>query len=427
MDYPIVLVPGMLASMGDDIIPGTGDFDFGLAKSVYKPLLNNLKSMGYKLDKNLFIAFYDWRKENQDSAKRYLVPTIEKAKKESGKEKVNLVSHSMGGLVARSYVQGDQYKNDVDKLIMFGTPNAGSASAYFFWEGGQIPSERSNGNVLNKLLWKGFVWYLKKINHKNDDLISLRRMFPSVKQLLPSNEYGGYLYTNKVSNLYDFIPIKEMKIQNDFLNKLNSNSRIMHSRGVKVYLIVGEGYETEQYYYVGGRKNALEWVDGKPEDIVNTLKGDGVVTCESCTAVHGDVSYIKENHSGILKKSKNELLKILNRKAKFSRRPKKVEKSDDLYMILVKGAEDIYIHKGDKKASIRNNVANNDDRLYIRRINRNSFWVSVDPKYYKNSNVEIIPFRRARCSILIMKSQEDKDVVQSFETNTRNIYRFKIE
>lgn len=40
--------------------------------------------------------------------------------------KVDLVTHSMGGLVARWYIQQSNYENDVRKLIMLGTPNHGA-------------------------------------------------------------------------------------------------------------------------------------------------------------------------------------------------------------------------------------------------------------------------------------------------------------
>lgn len=47
-------------------------------------------------------------------------------------QKIDVVTHSMGGLVARSYVQnisGYGYKNDVDHLVMIGSPNYGAGSA----------------------------------------------------------------------------------------------------------------------------------------------------------------------------------------------------------------------------------------------------------------------------------------------------------
>ena len=40
--------------------------------------------------------------------------------------RVDVVAHSMGGLVARAYVEGPDYAGGVDRLVMVGTPNAGS-------------------------------------------------------------------------------------------------------------------------------------------------------------------------------------------------------------------------------------------------------------------------------------------------------------
>jgi pimeloyl-ACP methyl ester carboxylesterase len=40
--------------------------------------------------------------------------------------RVDVIAHSMGGLVARAYVEGPDYAGGVDRLILVGTPNAGS-------------------------------------------------------------------------------------------------------------------------------------------------------------------------------------------------------------------------------------------------------------------------------------------------------------
>ncbi|HEX4794368.1 MAG TPA: hypothetical protein VH370_11280 [Humisphaera sp.] len=41
--------------------------------------------------------------------------------------RVQIIAHSMGGLVARDYLEGASYVGGVDRLIMVGTPNAGSS------------------------------------------------------------------------------------------------------------------------------------------------------------------------------------------------------------------------------------------------------------------------------------------------------------
>ena len=45
--------------------------------------------------------------------------------------RLDLVGHSMGGLIARAYVEEDQYVGGVERLIMVGSPNQGSDWARF--------------------------------------------------------------------------------------------------------------------------------------------------------------------------------------------------------------------------------------------------------------------------------------------------------
>ena len=61
MDNPLIFIPGLFGSMGDDVIRGTGGFSFGLASKIYVPFIKTLLSMGYIENQSLFIAFYDWK------------------------------------------------------------------------------------------------------------------------------------------------------------------------------------------------------------------------------------------------------------------------------------------------------------------------------------------------------------------------------
>lgn len=64
------------------------------------------------------------KSENIDTYAIKLKTLIDKLKYETGQPRVVIVAHSMGGLVARRYVQ--LFGNEsVDKLIMIGTPNGG--------------------------------------------------------------------------------------------------------------------------------------------------------------------------------------------------------------------------------------------------------------------------------------------------------------
>ncbi|MBN2454661.1 alpha/beta fold hydrolase [Candidatus Woesearchaeota archaeon] len=64
------------------------------------------------------------KSENIDTYAVRLKDIVDRVKYMTGKPKVNIIAHSMGGLVSRRYIQvfGSE---DVEKLIMIGTPNKG--------------------------------------------------------------------------------------------------------------------------------------------------------------------------------------------------------------------------------------------------------------------------------------------------------------
>ena len=95
---PVILIPGILGSKNLNVLlldKEEGEWSF--TSHHYDSLIAALKAAGFEEGKTLFIGHYDWRQPNEDSAKEYLKPLIEKAKQESGSSKVNLITHSMGG------------------------------------------------------------------------------------------------------------------------------------------------------------------------------------------------------------------------------------------------------------------------------------------------------------------------------------------
>ena len=140
IERPVVIVPGMLASfdkklMYQDIEDNKWGFVWG--GNYYKELIDELKDKGYEEGKTLFIAYYDWRKPVDETYKKYLMPKIDEARAKSGKRQVDIIAHSMGGLLSRAYIQSGNYQDDVLRLIMLGTPNKGASGAYVAWEGGE--------------------------------------------------------------------------------------------------------------------------------------------------------------------------------------------------------------------------------------------------------------------------------------------------
>ena len=341
---PIVFVHGIFGAMGEGILKGSGELHFGIAEDVYRPIINILESFGYKEGRDLFISYYDWTKKCEDSTKNYLIPTIKKAKQISRSKKVNIIAHSMGGIVARSYAQSESYKNDIDKLIMIGTPNAGAANAYFFWSGGDYVSRDPYKNTLYTLIKSTYIWYMRFKYKKDIDMEFIREKIPSIEELLPSYEYGNYLLSE---NEKQEIDIETMSIQNKTLHNLNVKQDILRARNIKTYLLVGKGIETtDKITIIKGDKEDKKWVDGKPVGIIKTSSGDGTVKCDSVDAVDGKVMYIDSDHGEILSNCKRELAYILNvRRAMFISK----ENNFDIIYILICKDVDVTFSQEEKK------------------------------------------------------------------------------
>ena len=96
--------------------------------SQYQRLINDLESCGFReADNTLFVAAYDWRKDNASSAET-LAGHIEKAVEFHGTTSdIFLIGHSMGGLVSRYYLESGDFSartgfKHVRQLITLGTP-----------------------------------------------------------------------------------------------------------------------------------------------------------------------------------------------------------------------------------------------------------------------------------------------------------------
>jgi pimeloyl-ACP methyl ester carboxylesterase len=85
----------------------------------------------------------------QDNVER-LKEAIESAKAATGRSKVIIIAHSMGGLVSRAYIEGPDYQNDVSELFTFGSPHLGTPLAVFNFfgaVGGPAVSQMTPGGM----------------------------------------------------------------------------------------------------------------------------------------------------------------------------------------------------------------------------------------------------------------------------------------
>ena len=267
-------------SIGADII--TGDIIRDLNDTDYfTSLFNSLISEDYAEDSDLFENPYDWRTDIEVSALK-LKEKINEIKAQRGVEKVDLVAHSMGGLLVKKYLK-DFGGDSVEKFIDIGTPHRGSPGAY-------------------KILMYGDNLGVRKffglININANSIKEISQNMPSVYQLLPSQSYfddAEYYVadmTNGTSRL-DFSSTKNYLKAQGRNSTLVDRAQVFHEEidnlnpgdyGVETYNIVGCGTPTIGQFYI---------LEGGEHPIYNIkmINGDGTVPLKSAEALTASTTY----------------------------------------------------------------------------------------------------------------------------------------
>ncbi|WP_129596150.1 esterase/lipase family protein [Anaerophilus nitritogenes] len=425
---PIVFVPGLYGSMGEDIIPGTGEWGFGMAASIYEPFIQILMDMGYEKDKDLFTCFYDWRKDCAFCAQEYLQKTIDQAKTQTKSKKVNLICHSMGGLVARAYVQGQDYGYDVEQLIFIGTPNGGAANAYYFWAGGKLPYEKNIKSSIFSTLLEGYLWILEK-KYKNENTMEvIYKHLQGVKDLLPSKTYGDYLYYIDHNQNMKYIPYEKMNHHNNFLDELNEKKHILKNRKIKVTLIGGKSIDTNQKLQVDRRYKSEEekWKDGKVVSSSQSKEGDGTVLLNSLCEIEGDTYVFESNHTDILQKCKFILQEKLGIKEVVSY--KETTPSFNEYVsILVSGKGQIWIKSYDRGDNILlyDGTKRHKD-VYVQKMDEKNIWIFIKGFSQKYLYMEYIPMEKEPIEIMIRDHLGRKKKIQERKGYMQQAYKISL-
>jgi pimeloyl-ACP methyl ester carboxylesterase len=131
----------------------------------YDHLINNLIGLGYEVGKSLFPFTYDWRLSNFHTAnllKHFVDRTLT-----DQSQQVDIIAHSMGGLVARIYVQELSRADRVRSLTMMGTPHRGAGQVF-------------------RIAEEGWSWWQNAMAGGLTAIREAMLSFPSIYQLLPS-------------------------------------------------------------------------------------------------------------------------------------------------------------------------------------------------------------------------------------------------
>jgi hypothetical protein len=268
------------------IIPGLWKIDG------YSGMVARLQSgLELEIGQNLFEFPYDWRRDNRVAARRLARLSSEwlnNWRNTSGNDKAKLilVGHSMGGLVARYFLEVlDGWKN-ARALVSFGTPYRGSLNALGYLANG----------------------YAKGIGPLSIDLSSTLRSFTAVYQLLPAFECVE-MGTGKLERVGEVQGLpgvdatraaaalafyREMgKAQEE-----NAKREEYAEARYEIFPIVGVGQPTFQSAtFASGQVTLLRTIDG--ED----YSGDGTVPRVSATplemsAAHREI-FVAEAHASL--------------------------------------------------------------------------------------------------------------------------------
>jgi len=209
-----------------------------LTVDIFERLISDLEQQKYINGENYFTFPYDWRLDLKKS-RELLKEKIAESKK--GFNKIDIVAHSMGGLLVKDYIK--QYGSEnINKLILVGTPHLGAPkAAKTLLEGDtDIPM-----NILNKNTMK-----------------QLSLNMPTIYQLLPNQKYfdifNGYINFSAepwvAPNILDYNRTRE------FLKSRNLNGALLDQEqeiqllseldltGVDAYNIAGCGTNTQAGY-----------------------------------------------------------------------------------------------------------------------------------------------------------------------------------
>ena len=261
-----------------------------LTHDFYGGLIDYLKINGYEENKNLFIFPYDWRLDIDFVAgDKFICKStttlkclIDEVKRETGSDKVDIIAHSMGGLVVKDYA----YKfgqDSIGKFINIATPHLGAP---------KVAKILQYGDNL------GFdIFGLGVFGFNSEAIKEISLQMPSMYQLLPSQEYfnipdsgyGYYLYNDSsvggaslkgelnYDNSLSYLSAGNNKITKYFTDKNNAlHSAIDNVKIDNSYNISGCGIATIGNIKSLGKK-AFFWdkYDMDPVD------GDGTVPLRS--------------------------------------------------------------------------------------------------------------------------------------------------
>ena len=267
---------------------GLVDFDY------IDGLIKEFKRQEYVENETLFTFPYDWRYgvsgkfEDGTTVIDLLKQKIEQIIQETGKDRVDVVAHSMGGLLLKKYVMENHNNHYIDKVVFVGVPNNGAPTTI-------------------KTLIEGDDFGIPWLSQK--EIKKIAKNMPSAYDLLPSQEYynnnGSFVKTiderkfllsspEITVNDLNYNEFEDYITQDHQLNNMGfNNSQNLHSQNFDNFDLRSAGIN---FYSINGCKSATvgNIIERKTKDILGFEStsynlgfrdGDGTVPLESANSL----------------------------------------------------------------------------------------------------------------------------------------------
>ena len=302
--HPIIVLPGFMGSWNRKAIIHNQEvsiFDWKIPSFIkeYNGVINSLRNLGYQENQDFFVFPYDWRKPIEQISDDLRTFLQQKIWEQNPNKKINLIGHSLGGLVARIFSQKN--KDKVNQIVSVGAPHQGVVQVYKPLQAGEIDRENT------------FLWLVHKIilvlnkTSIEPDRETIKKRFPVVLDLFPTFNF----LKNKNGQE---IEIDSLSIKNNTLLTYNSTFPQIFDIFTAIY---GEKDEKTPAGYIIESPNILDQIfgnypDGRPIDILYE-KGDYTVLTKSANQ-DTDSQILYFDHGEVIseKESIKKIFDVLN-------------------------------------------------------------------------------------------------------------------
>jgi len=296
---PVVVLPGLGGSWNTTALV-TGGAGGTWKKVPFVKVYDNLKSTfidnaDYTEGGDYFEFYYDWRKpldELADELKDYLETTVLDGK--PPETKVNLIGHSMGGMVARAYGQKYLGEDKINNLVTIGSPHEGAIKAWQGWAGAETG---------NRWSWQWIVLqlylHINKVKYASP-VEAVHGLTPGLKDLTPifdfaKDQNNEEIDVTTMDSFNAYLAELKVNLTEDLRNLLNT--------------IAGHDPNEDTVEWVKLDERSLadqilgKWPDGKPVAYEYTSEGDLTVLDKSALIDGADQTVVDNNHTKLVQTS----------------------------------------------------------------------------------------------------------------------------